>query len=67
MDMNELAQIERAASFGRSEMARLGSALLFIVGIMLFANTFIEGGTKRRNAGGGRYDRWLYGGQYRRL
>ena len=43
MDMNELAQIERAASFGRSEMARLGSALLFIVGIMLFANTFIEG------------------------
>ena len=43
MDMNELAQIERAASFGRSEMTRLGSALLFIVGIMLFANTFIEG------------------------
>jgi PiT family inorganic phosphate transporter len=40
MDMNELAQIERAASFGRSEMTRLGTALLFIVGIMLFANTF---------------------------
>jgi len=43
MDMNELAQIERAASFGRSEMTRLGTALLFIIGVMLFTNTFIEG------------------------
>ncbi len=42
MKMTELAQIERAAGFGRSELFRLGCALLFIIGIMLYANGFIE-------------------------
>lgn len=43
MDMNELSQLEKAAGFGRSELFRLGTALLFIIGIMLFASGFIEG------------------------
>lgn len=42
MDMNELSQLEQAAGFGRSELFRLGTALLFIVGIMLYASGFIE-------------------------
>lgn len=42
MKMTELAQIEQAAGFGRSELFRLGCALLFIIGIMLYANAFIE-------------------------
>lgn len=43
MDMNELTQIEQAAGFGRQETFRLGCAVLFIVGIMLYANSFVEG------------------------
>ena len=42
MDMNDFSQIEQAAGFGRSELFRLGMALLFIVGIMLYASSFIE-------------------------
>lgn len=42
MDMNDISQIERAAGFGRSELFRLGAALLFIVGIMLYASSFIQ-------------------------
>lgn len=42
MDINEFSEIERAAGFGRSEMFRLGMALLFIIGIMLYASSFIE-------------------------
>ena len=40
MDMDEFSKIEKAASFGRSELFRLGMALLFIVAIMLYANVF---------------------------
>ena len=43
MDINEFSEIERAAGFGRSEMFRLGMALLFIIGIMLYSSTFSEG------------------------
>lgn len=42
MDMDDFSQIERAAGFGRAELFRLGVALLFIVGIMLYASSFIE-------------------------
>ena len=42
MDMNEFSQLERAAGFGRSELFRLGAALLFIIGIMLYASGFID-------------------------
>ena len=37
MDMNDISQIERAAGFGRSELFRLGVALLFIIAIMLYS------------------------------
>jgi PiT family inorganic phosphate transporter len=37
MDMNELSQIEQAAGFGRAELFRLGVALLFIIGIMIYS------------------------------
>ena len=42
MDMNDISQLEKAAGFGRSELFRLGMALLFIIGIMLYASSFIE-------------------------
>ena len=42
MDINDFSQIEKAAGFGRSELFRLGMALLFIVGIMLYSSSFIE-------------------------
>lgn len=42
MDINQFSQIERAAGFGRAELFRLGTVLLFIVGIMLYAGRFIE-------------------------
>ena len=37
MDMNDISQIEQAAGFGRAELFRLGVALLFIIGIMLYS------------------------------
>jgi PiT family inorganic phosphate transporter len=43
MDMNELSRIEQAAGFGRSELFRLGMAMMFIVGIMIYASSFIDG------------------------
>jgi len=42
MDINQFSEIERAAGFGRSELFRLGMALLFIIGIMLYASSFSE-------------------------
>ncbi len=36
MELKNLSQIEQAANFGRPEMFRLGFALMFVVGIMLF-------------------------------
>ena len=36
MDLNDFSQIEKAAGFGRSELFRLGMALLFMIGIMLY-------------------------------
>lgn len=38
MEIDSIQKIENATSFGRKEMFRIGSALLFIVGIMLFAS-----------------------------
>ncbi len=38
MDINEFSQIEKAAGFGRSELFRLGMALLFIIGVMLYSS-----------------------------
>jgi len=37
MDINDISQIEQAAGFGRSELFRLGVALLFIIAIMLYS------------------------------
>jgi PiT family inorganic phosphate transporter len=37
VELHNVNQIERATRFGRSELFRLGTALLFIVGIMLYA------------------------------
>lgn len=37
MELQNLESIENATRFGRRELFRLGSALLFIIGIMLFA------------------------------
>jgi len=42
MDMNDISQIEQAAGFGRSELFRLGVALLFIVAIMLYSVGYID-------------------------
>ena len=42
MDINDFSEIERAAGFGRSELFRLGTAMLFIIAIMLYSSTFIE-------------------------
>ena len=39
MELKHLSEIERATQPGRNELARLGMALLFIVGVMLFAST----------------------------
>ncbi|MCB1907778.1 MAG: inorganic phosphate transporter [Rhodocyclaceae bacterium] len=39
MELKHLSEIERATQPGRNELARLGIALLFIVGVMLFAST----------------------------
>lgn len=41
MELKDISQIEKAASFGRSEFFRLGFALMFIVGIMMFAGVQI--------------------------
>jgi len=42
MDINSISQIEQAAGWGRQELFRLGTALLFIIGIMLYASTFSD-------------------------
>lgn len=38
MELKDLASIERAALFGQQELLRLGCALLFVVGIMMFVD-----------------------------
>jgi PiT family inorganic phosphate transporter len=43
MDINNISQIEQATGFGRTELFRLGLALLFIIGIMLYSSSFVEG------------------------
>ena len=42
MEFKNINQIEKATSRGRSETFRLGMAMVFIVGIMLFAGTTLE-------------------------
>lgn len=39
MEFQDIQDIEDATNFGRKEMFRFGSAILFIVGIMLYAST----------------------------
>lgn len=39
MDLNSIQTIEKATKFGRNEMFHIGTAMLFIVGIMLYAST----------------------------
>ncbi len=39
MELNNIQDIERATKFGRNEMFHIGTAMLFIVGIMLYAST----------------------------
>ncbi|KHF25132.1 inorganic phosphate transporter [Solemya velum gill symbiont] len=43
MELQNLSQIEKATRFGRPELFRLGVALLFIVGIMLFSGFSLQG------------------------
>ena len=43
MEFKHLNKIENATQSGRSESLRMGIALMFIVGIMLFASTHISG------------------------
>lgn len=38
MELKDLASIERAALFGQQELLRLGIALLFVVGIMMYVS-----------------------------
>lgn len=39
MEIENIRNLERATAFGRKEMFRIGTALLFIVGIMLFSSS----------------------------
>jgi PiT family inorganic phosphate transporter len=39
MELNDLQDIEKATKFGRNEMFHIGTAMLFIVMIMLYAST----------------------------
>jgi PiT family inorganic phosphate transporter len=39
MEIENIQKLEKATAFGRKEMFRIGSALLFIVGIMLFSSS----------------------------
>ena len=39
MELNNLQDIEKATKFGRNEMFHIGTAMLFIVMIMLYAST----------------------------
>ncbi len=41
--MKDLDQFEKATISGRSEMSRFSMALLFIIGIMVYSSTFIQG------------------------
>ncbi len=43
MEIEKIAQIERATWAGRKELFRLGTALLFIVAIMLFVSSMTDG------------------------
>ncbi|MEJ6568343.1 MAG: hypothetical protein QNL80_05715, partial [Akkermansiaceae bacterium] len=39
MEIENIQKLEKATAFGRKEMFRIGSALLFIVAIMLFSSS----------------------------
>ena len=43
MDLNNIKQLEKAAKPGKAEVLRLGFALVFIVGIMIFVGTTMGG------------------------
>ncbi len=43
MELNSIRAIEQASNLGRGELFRLGTALLFIVGIMLIVSARLEG------------------------
>ncbi|MGD2083764.1 MAG: inorganic phosphate transporter [Chromatiales bacterium] len=43
MELSNIEQIEKATRFGRRELFRLGTALLFIVGVMMFTIMRTEG------------------------
>ncbi len=45
MEFQNFIDIEKATAFGRSELFRIGTALLFIVGIMLFASQSMAAGS----------------------
>ncbi len=42
MDLEDVAQIERATRRGRAELFRLGTALLFVVGVMLYSGMSVQ-------------------------
>ena len=39
MEIENIDKLEKATAFGRKEMFRIGTDLLFIVGIMLFSSS----------------------------
>ena len=43
MELNNISKIEKATRFGRRELFRLGTALLFIVAIMIYTGTGLSG------------------------
>ena len=43
MELGYLNQIEQATRFGRPELFRVGTGLLFIVGILIFSGTTVGG------------------------
>ena len=45
MSLLNIKNLEKAALVNRSELFRLGTAILFIVGIMLFTVSRTDGGT----------------------
>ena len=64
MDLKNISSIESATKINRKELFRMGTALLFIVGIMLFTYNRLDSNSGIYAAGDRCYDWRLYGAQY---
>ena len=65
MDLKDINQIEHATRFGRKETFRLGVALLFVVGTMLYTYLSVRHTPGSPDAGNRSHDGWLHGTEYR--